>query len=611
MEGQARRHAVTLGGVQFALLVAHYLIKFINTTTLDAVKYSGAWSAANLAVMAALLLVALAVTARALLDGGRAAFGLALLRVALAVGTVTAVFRNPSSVEPWLLAVTASTCVEQEERRLFGTGFRLGAAIVVAVFALSMLDIIENNRGSGFGFIYRTHYACHLLCLALGYCLWKDGKLSWRGELGLVALLLFNARFVQGKTLTACLLLLILATFLRHYRHVGGAPFQDRERYGVLIPLLFKLLYLPVALLNRLLRLRDGRRLFAALAWSFVFCAALMIACSAGYRAIKPVTDHIRGFSTVKQRLMLGMVGFEHFPIRLFGSHIPQWGLSGSEGSIDLYYAIDSGYVKLLLEYGLLPFLAILGLMTWAQLRLLRAKRRYAVLLLTIFALDGLMDYWIISMAYNLFILLASCRLQSPPSWEDYDRAERDRPAVSPGKRRLRGLALAACAAAFGLWCATAYPISTWSGWTPSANATLVVPGDFMDGVSTQATRAARLEAARQYLEDDPGARCVLSGSEPETAAMAAWLVERGIDAERLHVDAGVDSVDAMLESARTMISDQALPPRLTVCTFRMQQARVARIARKAGVPVNALGVDMPWQVYLPNYFAEQWKILQ
>lgn len=602
-----------------ALLFTHYTLAFLTTTTLYAVTNHTLFYLLYYFVVLAMLIVSTVVTVKELLEqlnsGGERwrVIALAAFRCALVVLTIVSFLINRWVWEAWFLSLLAITCMRFDEKRLFRTGYKIGAFLVVAFFFLSMLDIVHNNRGDAFGFIYRTHYACHLLCLALAYCVWKDGKLSWRAELGLVALFILNALFIKGKTLFACLLLLMIGTYWRHYRHIGGIPCQDRQAFGPVVPILFKIVYLPVWALDCLVRwLRldrfDRKRLYRVMVWSFVICAIVIISLSVFYRPLKPLLDRVPGLETVKSRLLMGAMAFEEFPVRILGNYVPQMGMSSTEDIVPFYYALDSGYIKLLLEYGWLLFLVVLGLMTWAQVRLFRSRRYYAVFLLSIFAIDGMMEYWIVSLAYNLFILLASCKLECPEVWEACPDIQGDRPRG--GKAILRNVGLALGAVALCWWCATAYPISTWSNWTPVSNATVVVPGSYIDGISTQQMRERRLEQALQYMEAYEGSRCILAGGQAEAGEMMDWMLAHGVDAKRLTADARSASVDEMLVNAKETIESDGLPARMTVCTFKMQQARVARRASAMNLPVNGLTVDMPWLVYLPNYFLEQWKIL-
>ena len=591
------------------LLFVWYTFTLLQVTTLNAVTGAMALGIAKIACVPALLLLVLISSVRALtsaLAAGdrRRAAGLFLLRVGVILLALISFAVNVRSNDAWVLLAVALTCREQREESLFKTAFYIGACVVVVVFFLSMLGIVPNNRGDSFGFIYRTHYACYLLCLALFYCLFKDGDLGWRGELGLVLLTVLDAAFVHGKTLLVCMLLLISVTFWRHYRRCRAVPFQDPVRYALPLRLAFRALYAPVALADVIYeRLRLGRykRTFLRLAlFSFLLCAALLLICSRFYRVLKPAIELVPGIGSVRDRLFFGQMAFDEFPIRLFGFVIPQHGFSRSEGIVDLVYSLDSAYIKILMEYGLLCFTGFMGLMTWAQLRLYRAGRYYAMLLLTLYALDAITEYWMVSVSNNMFILLASCTLSRPAAFDGGEKALM--PAPKRGMKRC--LAAAAGVAVLVAFCVTAYPVSTWRGWTPAYGATVVLPGRFMDGVGGDRLRERRLSAAAEYLAAHPEARCVLDEAEDADA-----LTALGIDGGRIALCEKCADIDEMLTRAAAVVRTEGLPERLTVCTFDMQQARIARHAKRLDMPVNALTAAMPWALYLPNYLIEQGRV--
>ncbi|MBR0367443.1 MAG: hypothetical protein IJH86_03495 [Clostridia bacterium] len=600
-----------LNRLEWLLLFVWYTLSLLQRTTLKAVEGSVALGTAKLFCVMGLILIALILSVKALAAGTAAgnrgrAMGLFLLRMGVILLAVVSFNVNVRSTDSWVLLVVALTCLEQREASLFRTAFLIGAFVVAVFFFLSMLGIVPNNRGNSFGFIYRTHYACYLLSLALFYCLLKNGDLGWRGELGLALLAVLDAAFIRGKTLLALLILLMFFTYWRHYRRCRGVPYQDAERYTLPLRLAFRALYAPVALADWVYeRLRLGRHKRAALRlglFSFLLCAALLLVCSRFYRVLKPATDLIPGMNTLKSRLLLGQMAFEEYPIRLFGFVVPQQGLSKTEDIVDFYFALDSAYIKLLMEYGLLCFTGFMGLMTWAQLRLYRAGRYYAMLLLTLYALDAITEYWMVSVSNNMFILLASCILSRPAAFDGGEKAPV--PARKRGmKRCLPAVAGVAVLVAF---CVTAYPVSMWRGWTPAYGATVVLPGRFMDGVGGDRLREQRLSAAAEYLLEHPEARCIL-----DEAGDAAALTASGIDGGRISLCAPSSDIDEMLTRAAAVISAEGLPERLTVCTFDMQQARIARHAKRLGIPVNALTAAMPRALYLPNYLIEQGRVFR
>ncbi len=266
----------TVQYTRLMLILSVYCLLLMRTTMIPVIRepLSGFQTVLTWDLSVVLLLSVLGITAEALtrtksgmlLHKSSIPMLIRLLLVALVtlcanMGLVTTV---PTHV---LLTVAAvAMTFNLREARLLRAVLWVGAGFVLAFFFLSMLGLVENNRGNSFGFIYRTDYACRLLSLALCFCLLKDGFLGWAGELGLIALSLFNFFFVGGKTCFICLLILIPATLLRHYRR-GGVPYQDRERYGKLIPPLFRGLYFLPSLADRgIKKLRLGRFRPAALA---------------------------------------------------------------------------------------------------------------------------------------------------------------------------------------------------------------------------------------------------------------------------------------------------------------------------------------------------------
>ena len=524
---------------------------------------------------------------------------IALVTVCADTGLVTTV---PTTV---LLTVAAAAAASRiRENRLLKGILWIGAGFVLVFFLLSVLGIVENNRGNSFGFIYRTDYACRLLSLALCFCLLKDGRLGWAGELGLIALSLFNFFFVGGKTCFICLLILIPATLLRHYRR-GGVPYQDAERYGKLIPLLFRGLYFLPSLADRgIKKLRLGRLRPAALAlvkWAYPICAGVSILLTATWRLLQPLWDRLPGLGSVKVRLLFGRLAMEEYPLSLFGSFIPMAGNGGSEQGPAFYFFLDNAYVAILLRFGVVFLLLFLALMTAAQVRFAREKRPYAMFLLAVFALDCLMDFELMDLSYNVFILLAFCV---------HDRADaqppkREKPALAPGRRRLLGAVCVPLCLLFALWACTAGEITAWRGWTPTSGATLLVPGSGIDAWKSPELETKRLDRARLYLNLKSDAACIVLSPEAKD-----WLTANGIEAERIRVAGETSDPGELLLRAQSLIEGEGLPPRLTVCTYAMQQGRFAKAAEALHIPVNSLTMKMPAKWYLPSFAAEQWRVL-
>jgi len=507
----------------------------------------------------------------------------------------------------WLMILFALTANAQNENRLLKIGFWIGTTVVLAAFFLSMLGIVENNRGNSFGFTYRTHYACFLMCMAMVWCLIKDGWLTWLGELGLLALAGYMLFAVGGKAALLSVAVLIVFTYWRHYRRSHGVPFQDREEYGAVIPLIFQIVYLPIRLIDMLAEklhlMRYKGILLRVMKYSFPLSAAVIFLLTYSYHFFSVQWQKLSVFSSFVSRLYLVQLALEEFPLTLFGNAVSQAGNSGSENAVPLYFAIDGAYPKLLIQHGVVIFVLIIGLMTLAQYRLYKRNRYYAVFVLTIFAIDQTVEYWMIDLAYNLFILLALCKLSEKPGVEACTGLSLR--AVTPAGRRGLAVCLTLLCVFVGLWCTTAYQITGWRGWTPDYGATLVIPGEYIDTVKSDAIRTTRLERAARYLSYRQDAACIVASEED-----AKWLEAWDIAADRIFLDAESSDIDSMLHNAANMIETLKLPNRLTVCSYDIQQCAISRHASKLHIPVNSLTMKVPGKSYLVVFTAEQWRIL-
>lgn len=580
----------------YGLLALFYVLTFLQTTMYFtfARKVMGAvpwliWLLPGFAVLAAGL--EFFHSAKGARDKGVFALKLAMIVLCAAVTLNGTAFLPLTALV--LLAVSAHLA---EEDKVLKLGFYLGTAIVVVLFFLSLLGLVPNNRGTAFGFLYRTDYAGHLFALALLWCLLKDGFLSWLGELALIGLALFLGLAVGGRTDCICLLLLILATQCRHYRRAGGVPYQ--EGYGVVIPLLFRFLYLPARGLCFLAKKWHPGRWAKALRYSFIAAAVLSFLLTLSYRPLRAFWTSLPGLETIASRLYYGTLAFAEYPLTLLGNDIPEMGNALLETDVATPFFLDNAYVRLLLVCGIGMLAAFVTLMTLAQWRLYKEKRYYAVFGLSILAMGSILEPFSIGLSYNLFALLAFCVLSRKPGLE---ACRRCRPGDLPVRRRmvLGILSLVLCLV-LGTWCVTAYRISSWRGHKALYDATLVVP----DAKGNARLQQIRLTAVKDYLLTDLHAHCILTSQEEKQLLMLYDI--RG---DRIHVLAYSDAIE-MLTRAQSLIASEGLPPRLTICTFAVEQEAIRRRAEALHIPVNSLTMPLPRELYLKCFTEQQWNLL-
>ena len=70
------------------------------------------------------------------------------------------------------------------------------------------------------------------------------------------------------------------------------------------------------------------------------------------------------------------------------------------------YEFLDSSYARILLMYGWVAFVLILGLILWLQFRLYKKKKTFQMFVLAVLSLQFMMEHHILEPAYNIFLLL-------------------------------------------------------------------------------------------------------------------------------------------------------------------------------------------------------------
>lgn len=123
------------------------------------------------------------------------------------------------------------------------------------------------------------------------------------------------------------------------------------------------------------------------------------------------------------------------------------------------------------------------------------------------------------------------------------------------------------------------------------------------DGAPSEAL-AYRLDAALEYLEDNPQTRCVVSGGQgsgevrAEADAMADYLTGRGLDEGRLTLE---DRSEDTAENVRNSVVLLAPGETVGIVTNDFHPYRALRIAARNGLP-DAAGLAAPSNpLYLPQ----------
>ena len=264
---------------------------------------------------------------------------------------------------------------------LLAIAFSIGTAMMAVTFAASQLGIItdlvyEGGRHS-FGIIYCTDCAAHILFLMIIYLFLRLDALKL---VEYVALLLVCAIMMLTKAQSDIMCGFLLMAGILVYR-----------------------------LTRKWHRKKVFRVLGSVMSFSFIICTAAIFIITLGFdRNNKELRKKLQ-YSLIR-RLEMNQEALREHPFSLFGSTIEEHGFGGRTENLpgwDKYFFIDCSYIRLFVIGGVLLFIMILMVMTYAQLRCFAFKRYGFLFLLTVVAVACFLEHHLMEYYYNVFPLLA------------------------------------------------------------------------------------------------------------------------------------------------------------------------------------------------------------
>lgn len=138
----------------------------------------------------------------------------------------------------------------------------------------------------------------------------------------------------------------------------------------------------------------------------------------------------------------------------------------------------------------------------------------------------------------------------------------------------------------------------------------VVVLGAQVRGKRPSYNLCRRLDAACQYLGENPNTRVILSGGQgsgeeiSEAQAMAEYLEEKGIERERMILEDQSRNTDENLRYSREKMTET--DPKVVLATNGFHVFRSVRIAKKQGLTqVEGLGAPVQWYT-VPNMYVRE-----
>lgn len=255
--------------------------------------------------------------------------------------------------------------------------------IFILIVLLSLLGVIENwdypqdgARATRYclGYTYPTHTSSVLFMSTLIFCYIQKEKLTL---IHMAVLELFNLWIFSYTDSRAGMMLCAL------------------------IPIVFYLLKF---------RKKEFRKSILGWLqqWSFPVCAILI------YVATKFYNYDARGImyqidKWLSWRLYYGNYSLNEYGVHLFGQHIEWIGYGGlghtKYALVDTYNFVDTSYLKLLLDHGLIVLLLIIIMWTAVSIIAYRNNKRYLSWALSFLAVYSLVEQWLMNLGTNLFLL--------------------------------------------------------------------------------------------------------------------------------------------------------------------------------------------------------------
>lgn len=141
----------------------------------------------------------------------------------------------------------------------------------------------------------------------------------------------------------------------------------------------------------------------------------------------------------------------------------------------------------------------------------------------------------------------------------------------------------------------------------------IVVLGCKVNGEKPSRMLRRRLEAAYEALNDNPDALCIVSGGQgsnekiSEAQAMKTYLVDKGIDPERIIMEDKSTSTYENIEYSLKILDEMEMSHDMTLVTDGFHQYRASLIAKSQGVENVTAYSAYTEPRYLFTYWVREW----
>lgn len=231
------------------------------------------------------------------------------------------------------------------------------------------------------GAVYPTDLAARIFFMMLAYFGLKNYRFKLPEYISILALIILT--YLITNTRLDFLLMLLAFIMIVFNKQVMSALEKIKPRYIYLL---------------------TGGLVFVTLLLGYI------------YRPGNAILDKIN--SLLSGRLFYEHIAFKDYNVEFLGQYIYQNGFGGGF-KINNYFFIDSSYVRVLLMYGLVAFIAFMTILLLVEKKFI-AEKHYGLLACFILVLlSSVIDQHILEISYNIFLLALLADMNSFKEQED------------------------------------------------------------------------------------------------------------------------------------------------------------------------------------------------
>lgn len=307
-------------------------------------------------------------------------------------GTAFLVWKNADYMEVIDVVLLIAGAYGIRFEKILKTYMAILIPCIIVTVAASRLGLVENlvyhREGiprASFGFVYPTDFVALIFYLILSWCVLKNAALRWWDYVLFVLLAIFSYVFCNARMSVLCIMAAVVLFLILNWwnNHVASGVKKEKIEQTV------------------------GRILI----FGMTLCAVIMILMTWLYDSDNITWRRINYW--ISNRLSLGKQGFTEFGVTLFGQDIPMVGMGKTIEFSEDYFFLDSSYIKILLQYGVILLVIIVAMFTINAYRAHKEKQYYLLIALNLMAVQCVVEHHVLEIAYNPFLLMTLADITS------------------------------------------------------------------------------------------------------------------------------------------------------------------------------------------------------